>query len=228
MEIINITRQHPSIVYINISCIISFKYFKEIWLFNCCQGCQHTIEKKHLKISQISKIILTDLNIINISGLLGLLSSLSLINRKKVLNIYATQKIRQYLELGKRYSQTNFRYHLYIHTINTGLIIKKSHYQVYAFLDKSQFEFLLISREKYGKFKLNRAHKLNIMQGPLYGQLKNGYSFLMPDGVAINGNNFTNHNEIGSKISLLINKYHTRNALEIVQESKVLIYTLGK
>lgn len=228
MEIINITRQHPSIIYINISCIISFKYLKEIWLFNCCQGCQHTIEKKHLKISQISKIILTDLNIVNISGLLGLLSSLSLINRKKILNIYATQQIRQYLELGKKYSQTNFRYHLCIHTINTGLIINKSHYQIYAFLDKSQFEFLLISQEKYGKFKLNKANKLNIMKGPLYGQLKIGDSFLMPDGITIDGNNFTDNNEAGNKMSLLINKYHTRNALEIIQGSQVLIYTLSK
>nr|QVY58350.1 hypothetical protein [Kappaphycus striatus] len=228
MEIINITRQHPSILYINISCIISFKSLKEVWLFNCCQGCQHTIEKKRLKISQISKIILTDLNIINISGLLGLLSSLSLINRKKVLNIYATQQIRQYLEFGKKYSQTNFRYHLYIHTINTGLIINKNHYHIYALSNKSKFEFLLISRGKYGKFKLGKANQLNIIKGPLYGQLKKGYSFLMPDGLIIDGNNFTENNEVGRKISLLINKYNTRNAREIVQESQVLIYTLNK
>nr|QVY57944.1 hypothetical protein [Betaphycus gelatinus] len=228
MKIINITRQHPSVLYINISCIISFKYLKEIWLFNCCQGCQHIIERQHLKISQISKIILTDLNIINISGLLGLLSSLSLINRKKVLHIYATRQIRQYLELGKKYSQTNFRYHLYIHTINTGLIIKKSHHHIYAFSDKSQFDFVLISREKYGKFKLNKAHKLNIIKGPLYGRLKNGYSFLMPDGITLDGNNFTNNNEVGSKISLLAHRYHTRNAIEIMQKSQVLIYTLNK
>nr|YP_010904185.1 ribonuclease Z [Catenella fusiformis]WCH57436.1 ribonuclease Z [Catenella fusiformis] len=222
MEIINLTRRHPSIMQVKTSFIISFPYLKEIWLFNCCQGCQHIIEKQYIKISQISKIIITEVNIENISGLLGLLSSLSLINRKKTLNIYSVKGIEQYLKFGKKYSQTNFRYNLYCHILKTGIIIKNENYQVYSFLNSSKFEFLLISRKLSGKFKLNQAQNFNLVMGPLYGKLKDGYIFLLPDGLIIEGQKFTDNSQSGLKVSLIINRYNQRNSLEISYRSKVL------
>nr|WCH58039.1 hypothetical protein [Cystoclonium purpureum f. stellatum] len=222
MEIINLTRKHPSIRHMKTSFILSFKYLKDIWLFNCCQGCQHIMEKRNLKISQISRIIITERSIENISGLLGLLSSLSLINRKKVLNIYATEGLEKYLTFGKKYSHTNFRYKLYFHILKTGLIISNDNYNIYTFFNNLKFEFLLISREKYGKFKLAKAQKFNLITGPLYRKLKNSYTFLLPDGIIINGNKFTNHNQAGTKISLIIHQYYTRNSIEISNKSKVL------
>nr|QCI06165.1 ribonuclease Z [Dicranema revolutum] len=226
MEIINLNRQHPSIIYSTNSFVLSFQELKDIWLFNCCQGCQHKMEKTHLKISQISKIFITELNIHNISGLLGLLSSLSLINRRKIMHIYATRGLEKYLELGKRYSQTNFRYHLYFHTLSTGFIMNSNNYHVYNFSSNLKCEFLLISREKYGKFQLQKAKKFNLATGPLYGKLKNDYSFLLPDGSILQGYNFTNQNNPGNKISIIMQKYHTRNSKEISYESKILAKTL--
>nr|WCH56039.1 ribonuclease Z [Calliblepharis sp.] len=180
--------------------------------------------KKNLKINQISKIIITERSIDNISGLLGLLSSLSLINRKKVLNIYGSKGIEKYIVLGKKYAKTNFRYHIYFNILQTGLIVKNNQYQIYTFANYLNFEFLLSSQTKYGKFKLSKAKKFRFTAGPLYGKLKNGCSFLLPDGMIIDGNKFTQFNQSGNKISLIISKYNTRNAIEISQKSKVLQY----
>nr|YP_010902991.1 ribonuclease Z [Hypnea pseudomusciformis]WCH55045.1 ribonuclease Z [Hypnea pseudomusciformis]WCH55444.1 ribonuclease Z [Hypnea pseudomusciformis]WCH56638.1 ribonuclease Z [Hypnea pseudomusciformis] len=178
--------------------------------------------KKKLKINQISNIIITEKNIDNISGLLGLLSSLSLINRKKKLNIYVSKGIEKYIILGKKYAKTNFRYCIYLHILKTGLIIKNQEYQIYTFNNQFIFEFLLTAKNKYGQFKLNKAQKFQFPVGPIYGKLKNGYSFLLPDGIIIEGYKFTNFHNSGVKNSILINKYHTRNSIEMSYKSKII------
>nr|YP_010902393.1 ribonuclease Z [Hypnea nidifica]WCH54248.1 ribonuclease Z [Hypnea nidifica] len=222
MEIINLTRNQPSIINITTSFILNFQYSKDIWIFNCSQGCQHLMEEKNLRINQISNIILTEKNINNISGLLGLLSSLSLINRKKKLNIYVSKGIEKYIILGKKYAKTNFRYCIYMYILQTGLIIKNQDYQIYTFNNKLNFEFLLTAKNKYGKFKLYKAQKFRFPAGPVYGQLKNGYSFLLPDGIIIDGDKFTTLNKSGFKKSILNNKYHDRNNVEISHKSKII------
>nr|QCI07177.1 ribonuclease Z [Hypnea pannosa] len=178
--------------------------------------------KKKLKINQISNIILTEKNIDNISGLLGLLSSLNLINRKKKLNIYVSKGIEKYIILGKKYAKTNFRYCIYLYILQTGLIIKNQDYQIYAFNHKLNFEFLLTAKNKYAQFKLNKAQKFQFPVGPIYGKLKNGCSFLLPDGIIIEGYKFTKYNKQGIKKSILTSKYHTRNTKEISCTSKII------
>nr|YP_010903586.1 ribonuclease Z [Hypnea wynnei]WCH56438.1 ribonuclease Z [Hypnea wynnei] len=222
MEIINLTRNQPSIINIKTSFILNFQYSKDIWILNCSQGCQHLMEKKNLRINQISNIIVTEKNIDNISGLLGLLSSLSLINRKKKLNIYVSQGIEKYIILSKKYAKTNFRYCIYLYILQTGLIVSNQEYQIYTFNNKLNFEFLLTAKNKYGTFKLNKAQKFRFPVGPIYGKLKNGYSFLLPDGIIIDGYKFTKFNKSGIKKSVLSNKYHTRNSIEISNKSQII------
>ena len=72
----------------NISFLMKLFVFKDVWIFNCTEGCQSNIATQGFKINNLSKIILMDLHINNISGLLGLLASLNLIGRTKSLHIY--------------------------------------------------------------------------------------------------------------------------------------------
>ena len=101
-------------------------------MFNCCEGFQSYIFFKHIKMNNLSKIIITDLHINNIAGLLGLLSSLNSIGRIKELHIYGPEGLSAYLELGKKYSHTNFGYTVYIHILSHGLIINYSKYRIYT------------------------------------------------------------------------------------------------
>uniref|UniRef100_UPI0030025BA7 Ribonuclease Z n=1 Tax=Anunuuluaehu liula TaxID=3049639 RepID=UPI0030025BA7 len=222
MKIINLTYAHPYKIHAKTSFALNFKYFKEIWIFNCNQGCQHILANKNIRISQIFRIIITELHAENISGLLGLLSSLNLIQRNKTLHIYSPKGLEKYLELGKKYSQTNFNYRLYLHTLKTGLIINSYTHQVYTFANNSKFEFSIIDKEKYGKFKLNKAKIFNLILGPLYSKLKKGSQFLLPDGYILDGNYFTENNNYGIKVSFILNKYHKRNSVEISVKCKIL------
>lgn len=204
---------------------IKIKQLPNIWLFNCYEGCQNILIQNYIKSSQISTIILTELNTENIGGLLGLLSSLSLSTRIKKLDIYGPIGLSKYICLGRKYSQTNFRYTLQIHNISTGLISSNLLYKIYAFAINNRnisFNYNIINAEKIGKFSLMKAIKHRIPIGPLYRKLKIGHEFILPDGLFIYGNHFISQYTIGNKITLISN-YGTRLNYSISRKSKVMV-----
>nr|YP_009019535.1 hypothetical protein [Gracilaria salicornia]AHH24503.1 hypothetical protein [Gracilaria salicornia]UAD87521.1 ribonuclease Z [Gracilaria salicornia] len=182
------------------------KNLKTIWLFNCGEGCQQYLMKQKIKISQVSKIIITELTICNISGLPGLLSSLSLSNKKSAVHLYGPTDLAKYLELAKKYSKTNFRYNLYFHPLKTNFIIKDHQYQIYCLKKFIYFEFIITIPKNKGKFQLNHAKQWQIEVGPLYGKLKQGYDFVLPDGTTVNSKNFTEKDKKVNQISLLFSQ----------------------
>nr|QCI05155.1 ribonuclease Z [Centroceras clavulatum] len=224
MEYISLNYGFSIINCIKKSFILKLNQFKEIWLFNAYDGCQQFILQHDIKINQINKIIITDLKIDTIAGLLGIFSSLNLSNRNKPLHIYGPSGLAEYIDLGKKYSHTNFCYNIYMHVLTTGLIIDHSHYKIYVMIRSSFYELSILSHEKFGKFELNKATNFYLISGPLYGKLKQNFSFILPDGSIINGNDFTNSNYIGLKKNLFINKYHIRQSVESSKNSNKVIY----
>lgn len=224
MEIIHLTRNHPCCNNLKASFAVKLTNTKNIWIFNCHEACQHSLSLQNIKISQISKIILTDLNIDNISGLLGLLSSLSLTNRIKILHIYGPIGLNKYIEFGKKYVQTSFRYEVCIHALCTGLIIADNMYRLYIFVDNLQFRAVLIFKEKYGKFLLAKALNFNLISGPIYGYLKRGSNFLLPDGFIVDGYDFADYNDLGNKVAIFMTRYHTRCSIELTIICQFLHY----
>lgn len=194
--------------------LIKLSSFRDLWIFNCPEGCQFNVVNQGFKVNNISKIIITNLNINNISGLLGLLSSLNLIGRTKSLHLYGPANLKYYLDLGKKYSRTNFNYVVYLHVLKTGLIVNTYRCRIYALRSISSFEFIIIKFEQYGTFFLDRARSNYLIPGPLYGKLKKGMSLLLPDGFILNGINLTSTNIIGSHVNLLINNFYRRKFIE--------------
>ena len=217
MEIIILANYLPSLHKKNQSFAVKLVQSKDVWLFNCTEGCQHALAEKNIKISHITKIIFTDLHIDSICGLIGLLSSLNLVNREQDLEIYGPYGIDKHIDLAKKYSQTNFQFNIETHILRNGLAMQKLNYKLYTFINNYKFIALTINQEKQGKFKLKKAARFGLKKGPLYGKLKMTYHFLVPDGTIMRGSVFKSYNQRGSKISLINQKYHNRIQKEITK-----------
>lgn len=207
----------------NISFLIKLLAFKDIWIFNCAEGCQSNLISQGFKINNLSKIIVGDLHINNIAGLLGLLSSLNLIGRTKSLHIYGPRSLKYYLDLGKKYSCTNFSYIVYFHVIKTGVILSYHSSRVYALPMGSYYQFIVVHAEQHGTFCLNKARSNYLTPGPLYGKLKKGYSFILPDGFALNGFKLTSSNYLGNNLCFLNSNFYKRVLIESTYHSRVLL-----
>jgi ribonuclease Z len=188
-----------------------------VWLFNCPEGCQHTLMQQRIKLNQITHIVITSLVIENLAGIIGLLSSLSLSSRLHTLVIYGPKGISHYLQFLRKYSQTTFRFCLDIHIIEQGFLDCNESYSIYAYpMDPAftDFEYIIIENEKIGRFKPIKANRFQITSGPIYGKLKAQHRFVMPDGSIIAGKYFTDPYYIGLKIVYLINVHPTRSLIE--------------
>lgn len=227
MKIINLKQKHLfvySFQDISSSFVIKVQHLGQIWLLNCSEGCQHTLTRKKIKISQITKIIITDLSIRHTSGLLGLLSSLSLNTSIKKIDLYGPNGLVNYLFWGRKYSQTNFHYSLSIHNIETGVIAQNQFYQLHAFTDLGfilSFNYCILISEKPGRFNLLKAMASKVPLGPFYGKLKTGKDFILPDGYALYGDDFVNSYYLGGKISFLVN-CSKRQSFETIKGSSIL------
>ena len=196
----------------------------EVWLFNCNEGIQHNLLKYQIKLSLISKVFITCFTAKNTSGLLGLLSTLNMDNRNKVLEIYASRKLRRYLKLSNKYSQTNYSFQVKIYTLEFHDFFLNSLYTIRGIsmdnIDK-EFSYIVTFRQSLGKFNPWYAMLFNIIRGPLYGKLKQNYNFLVPDGLEIQGKQFSNTQHKGKRI-LILSNYQNNAQKKLV--SKKLSY----
>ncbi len=220
MQIINVKKYS---IYISNSFILKLHNSKDLILFNCSESLQSYILTSYLKMNNLSTIIITNLHINNISGLLGLLSSLHSIGRIRELHIYGPQGLAAYLDLGKKYSHTNFRYMLYIHVLNNGLMINHLRYRIYTFFHNYYFNFIFITPEIAGTFQTSKAIKNYIFPSHLYSRLKQGNIFILPDGLILNGIQFINISYQGSKFMLQFNNYYYKNFSQNRKESMILL-----
>lgn len=227
MKINNLQQEYLFVYLSNTSSfLIKLRQIGDIWLFNCLEGCQHALARKKIKISQIKKIIITDNNIKNISGLLGLLSSISLNTKTNRIDIYGPQGLSKYIFWGRKYSQTNFRYKLYIHTIVDGLIAKQLNFSIYAFKHKDKsnlIDYTVLLSEKPGSFKTINAVKYKIPFGPLYGYFKVGRNFILPDGFITYSRSFISGYYLGGKV-LFMHKYIKKETIKMLHNYTLLIY----
>lgn len=208
----------------NSSFLIKLPSVKDTWLLNCTEGAQFNFFNQDLKINNLSKIIIPDLHIASVSGLMGLLSTLNLIGRTKSLHIYAPFSLKYYLDLGKKYSRTNFSYIIYIHILKNGLIINKSSFRVYAVRHYYFYQLFIIQSELYGTFYLQKAKSNNLTPGPIYGRLKHGFSFVMPDGFVIDGYSLTYLNKLGSQIFCTHSYFYRKNLIKFLENNNFTLF----
>nr|QVQ56671.1 ribonuclease Z [Erythrocystis saccata] len=208
----------------NVSFLIKLPIAKDTWLFNCTEGSQFNFLAQGLKINNLSKIIIPDLHITSLAGLLGLLSTLNLVGRIKSLHLYAPIDIKYYLDLGKKYSRTNFSYVLYIHVLRTGLIVDQYGCRIYALKLCGYYEFLIFQSEQYGTFNLSKAKSNNLVPGPIYGKLKQGFSFIAPDGSILDGRYFTSSNDLGFQLFCLFSCFYRKKKFKVFGEDDFTLF----
>lgn len=228
MEINNLQQQY---LFVYLSCnssfLVKFRQLGQVWLFNCFEGCQHVLAKKKVRISQIKNIVITNSSINNISGLLGLLSSISLNTKIRRIDIYGPKELKKYIFWGRRYSQTNFRYKLYIHNFSEGLISRQFNLILYAFMHSYKYRMInycIMIFEEPSTFNSKVAIKYKIPFGPLYGYFKVGKNFILPDGLIFYSKNFICGYYLGSKVVFIHKNFHITNKKFIKNSTCVLYY----
>lgn len=199
----------------------------EVWLFDCGEGTQHQFLRSDLKVSQLSRIFITHLHGDHIFGLMGLLASCGLAGNATRIDIYGPSGLSEYLQSCTRYSQTHFSYPVKVHKIEPGVIFEDDEYIVTCEYLKHRVTALgyrVIEKDKPGRFDVEKAKKLGIPSGPIYGQLKQGQVVTLPDGRIINGAELCGDVQIGRKFVYCTDTIFCDGAVDLATDADVLVH----
>ena len=199
----------------------------ELWLFDCGEGTQHQVLRSDLKISQLTRIFITHMHGDHIFGLMGLLASCGLAGNVQRIDIYGPPGLNEYLQAASRYSHTHFSYPIKVHTVTSGLIYEDKEFSVYCGALHHRitaFGYRVVEKNRPGRFDVEKAQRLQIPPGRVYGQLKRGEVVTLEDGRVINGADLCGDTEVGRKLAYCTDTVYCDGAVELAQDADVLIH----
>jgi ribonuclease Z len=199
----------------------------EAWLFDCGEGTQHQLLRSDLKSSQISRIFVTHMHGDHIFGLMGLIASMGLAGNAQPINIYGPAGLKDYLRACEKYSEMRIGDRLRVHQSKPGVVFEDERFQVSCLPLKHRvtaFGYRVTEKDRPGKFNLEKAQKLGIPPGKVYGELKKGKVVTLDDGRIINGADLCGDREIGRKMVYCTDTVFCDAAVELSQDADVLIH----
>ncbi|MBF2056181.1 MAG: ribonuclease Z [Cyanobacterium sp. T60_A2020_053] len=199
----------------------------EIWLFDCGEGTQHQILRSDLKTSQLKKIFVTHMHGDHIFGLMGLLASCGLGAHAENIEIYGPPGLDAYLKASMKYSCTYFPYGVHFNTVSPGVVYEDDDYIVTTEMLKHRvtaFGYRVSEKDKAGRFDVEKAQKMGIPSGPLYGKLKKGQTVTLDDGRRVKGADLCGETEIGRKFVYCTDTVFCESAITLAENADVLIH----
>ena len=204
----------------------------EVWLFDCGEGTQHQLIKSTIKSSQIRKIFITHMHGDHIYGLPGLLATLGLSGNSKGIDIYGPSNLKNFISSALKNSYCKISFPLKFFEVenyaqtNTNLFEDKSMEVKCASLNHRlpAYAYRVNEKDKPGEFNLDKAKKLNIPAGPIYGKLHSGQRVELEDGRILNGSDFCGEPRKGESFVYCTDTIFSKRAVELSKNVDLLVH----
>ena len=204
----------------------------EVWLFDCGEGTQHQLIKSTIKSSQIRKIFITHMHGDHIYGLPGLLATLGLSGNSKGIDIYGPSNLKNFISSALKNSYCKISFPLKFFEVensaqtNTNLFEDELIEVKCASLKHRlpAFGYRVNEKDKPGQFNLEKAKKLNIPEGPIYGRLHSGQRVKLEDGRILNGNDFCGKPRKGESFVYCTDTIFSKRAVELSKNVDLLVH----
>lgn len=199
----------------------------EAWLFDCGEGTQHQLLRSDIRSSQISRIFITHMHGDHIFGLMGLIASIGLAGNAQPIHIYGPAGLGDYLRACEKYSEMRIGDRLRVHQVKPGIIFEDTEFLVRCLPLKHRvtaFGYRVEEKDRAGRFNVEKAQKMGISPGKIYGELKKGKVVTLEDGRIINGAELCGEPEIGRKMVYCTDTVFCDTAVELSQGADVLIH----
>jgi len=148
-------------------------------LFDCGEATQHQILRSSLSLFRLERIFITHLHGDHVYGIFGLLASRGMLMCDAPLEICGPPGLEEMVTTVRRLSQLNLPYALTIRELQPGEILEfgRHHIEVVTLSHAiTSYGYCWIEAERPGIFDPQKARRLGIPEGPLYGRLQRGES----------------------------------------------------
>ena len=153
------------------------RFGRELLMFDCGEGTQRQMVKAHIGFQRHMMIFISHMHGDHVLGIPGMLQSMSLIGREKPLYIYGPEGLVEYI---KAFSDSlgGPSFPVILYEINEpGIVRETEEYRVEAIRAihrETAWSYGLFEFPRPGRFYPEKAVKLDIPKGKLWGRLHHG------------------------------------------------------
>jgi len=175
----------------------------EILLFDCGEGTQRQMICAHVGFRNKMRIFITHMHGDHTLGLLGLIQTLSLLGRRKELQIYGPPGIETFLSSALSSLGVKTRFPLDTREVHPGTILEEPGYTIEAVKadhTEESYSLGLLEKERPGRFNVQRAVEIGIPKGPIRTQIQQGRTAVLEDGTVVEPEDVLGPSRPGRKI----------------------------
>jgi ribonuclease Z len=206
---------------------IAVRRRNELLLFDCGEGTQRQMIQAGVGFHREAKIFVTHMHGDHVLGLPGLLQTMSLLGRKKKLEIYGPQGIEAFVEATNRTVRFSLTFPLEISEVEAGLVCEEKEYTVYAAQSKhldSSLAYALVEKPRPGRFSTQKARKQGVPEGQLWGKIQQGLSVTLPNGKKVEPEMVLGPPRPGRKIVYSGDTGQSENIVKLAEKADLLIH----
>ncbi|MFH0977881.1 MAG: ribonuclease Z [Candidatus Woesearchaeota archaeon] len=195
----------------------------EGFLVDCGEGTQRQLKMADIKITKVTKILISHWHGDHVLGLAGLMQSLGASDYNRKLEIYGPEgteeKVKEMLKPYIFYNKVEFS----VHDVEKGIFLDAEKYYLEARELEHGIPTLGYSFVEKDRRKINLAYtkKAGIPEGPLLGRLQEGKD-IMFKGKSISTDDAT-YKVKGKKISFISDTLLTKGCYELAKDADLLV-----
>tara|TARA_B100000927_G_scaffold44864_1_gene32225 strand:- start:31 stop:783 length:753 start_codon:yes stop_codon:yes gene_type:complete len=168
----------------------------------------------------------------HIYGLPGLLATLGLSGNSKGVDIYGPSNLKNFISSALKNSYCRISFPLKFFEVENSAQTNNNLYEDELMEVKCTslkhrlpaYGYRVNEKDKPGQFNLEKAKKLNIPAGPIYGELHSGKTVELEDGRILNGSDFCGKPKKGESFVYCTDTIFSERAVELSKNVDLLVH----
>ena len=200
----------------------------ELILFDCGEGTQRQMIHAGVGFHRKTKVFITHMHGDHVLGLPGLFQTMSLLDRKRKLEIYGPPGIKAFVEALRQTVQFKLTFLIEVSEIrDAGLVCDEKEYEVHAtWADHiiPGLAYALVEKLRPGRFYPEKAKVLGVSEGPLWSSLQRGSAVELPNGRVVKPEDVMGPPRPGRKIVYTGDTRPSKSLVELAENADLLIH----
>ena len=163
----------------------------------------------------------------HVLGLPGLLQTMSLLDRKKKLEIYGPEGIEAFVEAINQTVRFSLTFPVRVYEVEAGIVCEEKEYRVLAaktgHIDNS-LAYALVEKPRPGRFNAEKAREAGVPEGPLWSKLQRGSPVKLSGGRIVKPEMVLGSPRSGRKIVYTGDAGQSENMVKLAENADMLIH----